>query len=196
MTGNPGSAGQRLAQRVPPNRSRTLVLIEYISRLSLRSDNRTAFKHVHAALEALSATRPGTTAVLRPHPADHVPMSFADTAKDYAELDVVVDHSSPIETLIAACDLCVAAVSTAALQAGLAGIPVVLLNVTGAPAPWPFDEQGGIPVATDPDGLAAAISCELASDRVAGQERMALALGVRADAVERVLSLIRAVAHG
>ena len=194
VTGNPGAAGLRAAPRVPADRGRTLVLVEYISRLSLRADNRTAFRHVHAALEALASARPGTTAILRPHPADHAPATFALAARDHKELNVAVDESSLIETLVAECDLCVAAVSTAALQAGLAGLPVVLLNVTGAPSPWPFDEGGPIPLATSADELAQAISSLLSSNVVAGQARMAEALGVRDDAVERVLDAIRSLA--
>lgn len=193
LTGNPGVT--QLARPASKSRKagpsgRTLVLVEYASRISVRVDNRIACRHVGAALAALARARPRTLVTIRPHPSDHEPEIFAELASRYPALEVRVDAASSIEDLIGAADLCIGAISTASLQAAVAGAPVILLNMTGRPAPWPFDGSGDVPVASSADELAEAIPEALAATSVRGQEQLARALGVDPDAVDRVVDLI------
>jgi hypothetical protein len=93
--------------------------------------------------------------------------------------------------LIEAADLCIGAVSTATLQAGAAGVPVLFLNVTDQPAPWPFDGTTDVPIASNANELAALVPVALSSEDVPGRDVMLEALGAKNDAVERVIELIR-----
>lgn len=197
VTGNPGLAtapagNQQL--RPTADQRHALVLVEYASRLSTRTDSRVSMRHVTTALRALAAARPGSAVIVRPHPAEHEPQIFETLATDYESLDVSVDTSSPIAALIGAADLCVGAVSTATLEAAVADVPVILLNVTGHVARWPFDGSTAVPVARTAEELADLIRCVLASGSVPGKAEMTQALGVRPDAVERVVDLIRTLA--
>jgi hypothetical protein len=182
VTGNPGvSSVAGLAERSPRlNRpGSSLVLVEYASRLSTRSDNRVSVFHVDTALRALAQARPGTAAVIRPHPAEHEPEIFDDAGASYEALRVRVDSTNRIATLIAEADLCIAAVSTAALEAAVAGVPVIFLNVDGHEAPWPFDGSTDVPVARSSEELAALIPEVLGSGEVPGRAEMVEALGGR-----------------
>jgi hypothetical protein len=194
-TGNPGvlRADLLLQPKRSESMGNTLVLVEYSSRVSTRLDSRVSMRHVSAALKALARSRPGTAVTIRPHPAEHEPEIFFSLAALHQEIEVKVDTHSPIGALISSSDLCVAAVSTAALEAAVAGVPVILLNVTGSPARPPFDGSSDMPVATTSDDLAQLVPSVLASAEVRGRSGMLDALGVRADAVEQVVELIQAL---
>jgi len=146
--------------------------------------------HVSTALSALKEARPGTTVTIRPHPAEHEPEIFEHLASAHPELEVYVDATSAIADLIAASDLCVAGVSTAALEAGAAGVPVIALNVTGRPARPPFDGSAGLPLATSIAELAQLVPTVLAAKEVPGRSQLLEALGVKANAQDRVIGLI------
>jgi hypothetical protein len=193
VTGNPG-AEIPPARAARPSTGRAVVLVEYRSRLSARIDSRVGMRHVDVALRALEAARPHSTAVVRPHPADLAPDSFASLGAGRRALEVGVDAASPIEVLLREADLCVGAMSTATLQAAASGIPTVFLDVTGVPRPWPFD-GAGLPLATDEDSLAAAISDLGDGAEAPGREAAVEALGVRPDAVDRVCDLIASLAQ-
>jgi hypothetical protein len=191
VTGNPGVT--HLATRRAggaARRGRSVVLVEYPSRLSAQVGARVCAQHTAAALAALERARPGTTAVIRPHPADLRPGAYLRLAAAHPKLAVEVDHATPIELLLATADLCVGALSTATLQAAVLGVPVVFLDVAGLRRPWPFDDADGLPRADGVDELADAIDAALARPDVAGREAAADALGVRPDAVERVCELV------
>ncbi len=195
VTGNPGAvhlADRRPAR--PAHARRSLVLVDYPGRLTARLDSRIGMRHLAVALRALAVTRPGTLAVIRPHPADLGPASYVGLATAHPELDVQVDARTAIEPLLASVDLCIGALSTATLQACVHGVPTVFLDVGGVQRPWPFD-GGAIPRCTDADGLAHAIATALGSREVAGREVALDALGVRSDAVERVVDLIAELAR-
>jgi hypothetical protein len=197
VTGNPGivNAAEVLLHAPQPRSSGdTLMLVEYSSRLSIRLDNRVSMRHVNTALRALAVARPGSSVTVRPHPAEHEPQIFARTASLYPTLDVRVDSTTSIEDLLRVTDLCIGAVSTATLQAACAGVPVVFLNVTGRTAPWPFDGSTDVPVALSESELAALIPVVLSTDTVLGRAAMLDALGVKRDAIDRVVDLIRTLA--
>jgi hypothetical protein len=188
VTGNPGAA--HLAQ--PPARTadtdpdRAVVLVEYPSRISARIDARISLRHVATALDALERDRPGTAAVVRPHPADPEPEAYAALGAG-RDLRVTIDTATPIETLMAGAGLCVGALSTATLQAAALGVPTVFLDVTGIDRPWPFDgAPDGVPRITS---AAASLAAAPAAASEAGRE----ALGARADATDRVADLIRSL---
>ena len=197
-TGNPGPTDVTRLLRDPPKpraSGKTIVLVEYPSRLSTRIDNRVSVQHVNAALRALAAVRPGTVVTIRPHPAEHEPEIFAAAAPRYYELDVRVDTQSSIDDLIASADLLVGAVSTATLQAAAAGVSVIFLNVSGSAAPWPFDGSTQVPIAGGAQELAGLIPGVLSSEDVPGRPELLEALGVDADAVDNVIALIRSLAE-
>jgi hypothetical protein len=172
-----------------------MVLVEYASRLSTRIDSRVSVRHVDVALQALERERPGTKVVVRPHPAEHEPDIFAGLAGSYPNLALEVDQASSIEDVINGADLCIGAVSTATLQAGAAGVPVVFLNVSGRPPRWPFDGSTDVPVASTSEELAACLRDAVASEDVLGRDVMLEALGARSDSVDRVVELIETLAN-
>jgi hypothetical protein len=193
VTGNPGvehlAAGVARTPR-GRGRGRSLVLVEYPSRLSARVRARIGGEHTEAALAGLAMARPGTTAVIRPHPSDPGPESYARLGAAHPGLTVRVDASTPIEALLATVDLCVGAISTATLQAAALGVPVVYLDATTVQRPWPFGGSDGLPRATGPDDLAEQVGVVLAAGEVLGRDAALDALGVRPDAVDRVCGLV------
>jgi hypothetical protein len=199
VTGNPGVAnpaallGNPQRAHVPHH---TVVLVEYSSRITTRLDNRVSIRHVNTALCALVAARPRAPVTVRPHPAEHEPDIFVRAAVRYPELNIRVDTTTPIGDLIASADLFVGAVSTASLQAAAEGVPVVFLNATGGRQPWPFDGSTDVPVASNSEELAALILEVLASGEVPGRAEMIDALGVKTDAVDRVIELMTSIVRG
>jgi hypothetical protein len=189
VTGNPGAT--HLAGWTPADRARSersVVLVDYPGRLTARIDARVGPRHVAVALAALAAARPGSVAVIRPHPSDLRPASYARTADAQLDLRVEIDTGTPIEALLGGSDLCIGALSTATLQACALGIPTVFLDVAGIERPWPFDGSV-LPMRTDADGLADAVVTALDTRQPAGREAALDALGVRRDAVQRVVEL-------
>jgi hypothetical protein len=192
VTGNPGAADVgSVGHRARSRTGRTLVLVEYASRLSTRIDSRVSVRHVDTALQVLAKERPGTEVVIRPHPAEHEPDIFEGFADLYPKIRVIVDSKSSITDLIKAADLCIGAVSTATLQAGASGVPVLFLNITDRPAPWPLDGSTDVPVASTAEELGALVPVVLSSEDVRGRAVMLEALGAKSDAVDRVVELIR-----
>jgi hypothetical protein len=191
LTGNPGTVdlAHHPASEKRTGRDTTLVLIQDLSPSSARSDPRIALRHGQAALHALQRARPGTRALLRPHPGEPHPGAFAALAAEAPDLDVVLDIGRPIEQLIDDADLCIGAVSTATLQAGVAGVPVAFLNLDRVGRQWPFD-GATLPTAYDSDELAQRILEVLAAPAVAGGDAMRRALGARTEALDAVMALI------
>jgi hypothetical protein len=190
VTGNPGVT--HLAALAPPRRERcgcSVVIVDYGGRMSVGLDRRIHRRHVAVALQALAHARPGSRVIVRPHPSDLVPDGYERLAARHPQLRVQVDAGSPIEVLLAGVDLCVGAVSTATLQACALGVPTVALNVSATVRPWPFD-GGALPSGTDADSLATAIARTLRQSEVAGRAEALEALGVRGDAIERLIDLI------
>jgi hypothetical protein len=102
---------------------------------------------------------------------------------------VEIDTGTPIESLLESADLCVGSLSTGTLQGCALGVPTVFLDVAGIERPWPFDGSA-LAGCTDAEGLAEAVALALSSEEVAGRNEALDALGVRPDAVERVLDLV------
>jgi hypothetical protein len=198
-TGNPGAVTPTTpneGQASPRAAARTIVLVQYPSRLSARYDKRVGVQHVDTALWALATARPGSAVTIRPHPADTEPGIFARSAARYPDLKVSVDIDRSIGDLISQSDLCIGAVSTAALEAAAAGVPVIFLNRTRIRAPWPFDGSTDVPVATSAEELADLIPVVLSSGEVPGRGTMVEALGASPDATDRVISLIQRLSEG
>jgi hypothetical protein len=192
VTGNPGAehlAGGMDARRVVSGRS--VVLVDYPGRLTASIDSRVGMRHVAAALEGLAVARPGTVAVIRPHPSDLAASGYLELAAGLDQLRIEIDAVTPIEALLGGADLCVGALSTACLQACALGVPTVLLDVAGVERPWPFDgSPGAIVRCADADALAEAISAALESREIGGRDAAIEALGVRPGAVQRVVDLV------
>ena len=191
VTGNPGAS--HLAGAAPRRRKEPLglsvVLVDYPGRLSTCVGGRVTMQHVQTALQALATARPGSIAVVRPHPSDQAPEAYAGLGAAYPELKVEVDMGSPIEALLGRADLCVGAISTATLQACALGVPTVFLDVSGVSRPWPF-QAAALPHAIDVETLEAEIVDVMSSHEVAGRDGALEALGARPDAVERVIELM------
>jgi hypothetical protein len=198
VTGNPGAAqlaasaqlavSDKAARR--GHGGRTVILVEYPSRMSARVDGRIGMRHVDASLAALAEAWPGSDAVIRPHPADIAPQSYGQLAATHPGVSVSVDAVTPVEALLHDADLCIGAVSTATLQALALGVPTALLDLSLTRRPWPFDgSPGALPRATDTGSLAEELTVLRRGD-TPGREAAVEALGVRSDAVERVLAVI------
>jgi hypothetical protein len=209
VTGNPGACHlARSSGRVGSSAAigartsgagRAVVLVEYPSRLSARIDRRIGARHVAAALRALSLARPGATAIVRPHPAERETASYVWEAAHDLELRVEVDARTPIESLLAGADVCVGALSTATLQACALGAQTVFLDLGGIERPWPFTPDG-LPRARGVECLAEALASSAdgarACARACARELARTALGVREDAVERVLDVMGGLVAG
>ncbi len=190
VTGNPGAAHLAgLAVSRATRRGCSVVLVDYPGRLSARVGSRVSMLHVIAALSALAAVRPGAGVVIRPHPSDLAPHSYLELASRHARLQVVVDVSSPIEDLLGSAGVCIGTLSTATLQACVLGVPTVFLDVSGISRPWPFNGEA-LPFATDSEALADELVAIAAGGEVPARDAALEALGVRGDAVERVLELL------
>ncbi len=192
VTGNPGAA--HLADRAPVRRAtrgRSIILVDYPGRVSAVIDGRVSMRHVAAALDALAAARPGTRAVIRPHPSDLYHDAYLELvpARGMLDVEVEVDAETAIEPLLASGDLCIGSMSTATLQSCALGVPTVVLDTTGVARPWPFC-KGALSVVAEADELADAITAVLASREIAGRDAALDALGVRRDATERVVDLV------
>jgi hypothetical protein len=195
VTGNPGAA--HLADRTPARPiacGRSIILVDYPGRLTARTDSRVSMRHVATALDALAAARPGTRAVIRPHPSDLYPEAYLELVPARGGLKLEVDVQTAIEPLLESVDLCIGSLSTATLQACALGVPTVVLDVTGIERAWPF-RKGSLSVGVQADELADAIAAALVSREIAGRDAALAALGVRADAADRVVDLVAEVAR-
>jgi hypothetical protein len=189
VTGNPGISA-RLPES-PRGRDCTVILPEYVSVLSNRVPARIVPAFVEASLQVLQSTRPGSVALVRPHPADHDPDGYEVFAAQFPGLRLEVDFTSPIDAVLARADLCIGGVSTALLQAALTGVPIVFFNVARVAWPWPFDGFGAIPTAETAEELASLVSDALAGRGQPARQVVEDALGILPDAPERVLALLR-----
>ncbi len=160
VTGNPAAP----AAVSPPRATgdATLALVQSPTVFSARWDARVSERFVSRVVEHAS---PESELVLRPHPLEPSPESFLSLVPDAVRARV--DVTTPLGELLESCDHCIGGVSTATLQAGVAGLRTTFLNATGGELPEPFEHEG-----------------ELA------QEALAEALGVTGDATGRVLDLI------
>jgi len=192
VTGNPGAEHLASPGARAPRRDRTLLLVDYQSRLSASVPERVSQLHLTTALEAVAAARPGTTAVIRPHPAS---LGAETTVPRPAGIAIEVDATTPIETLSAGVDACVGAMSTATLQAGACGVPVVYLDVAGLERPWPFDGSA-VPVARDASQLADELAAAVERPEVTGQADLLEALGARRGGTAAVTELVAELAAG
>ena len=130
--------------------------------------------------------------MIRPHPSDR----HADAYLRGPEgLRTELDTTTPIEELLTKVDLCIGSMSTATLQAGVLGVPVVHLEVAGYRRPWPLDGSV-VPTAGDADELAEAVRRVLADPEVSGRSELREALGVRPGAVAAVCELLEELVAG
>ncbi len=187
VTGNP-LAPPSITPPRPAAGGPTLVLVQSATVFSVRWGARVSHRYVSEALRALELARPGTEVVLRPHPLEREPDAYLALVPGDSSLRVRLDVKSSMPELLARCNTCVSGVSTAALQAGVAGVATAFLDVTGAEHPEPFDHRGPLPSARSGEALAEV----LPAGEVPGQAELAEALGVVGEpgATRRVLDLI------
>ena len=191
VTGNPGAAALARGAWLPsrsPREGLVLVLVQPPFGATAAIDVRTSRRHAHAALTGLVATRGVSRAVLRPHPLD--PYGYDDLATTFPGLELSVERSVSIEAALSEARACVGPLSTATLQAAAAGIPTVFLSAFERPLPWPFDGSGAFPTARTPVELTALLGEVMAAVDPPGREAAAEALGLRKDALERVMELV------
>ena len=161
VTGNPAAPPERSPAK-PQRGGTTLALVQGPTVFSARWDARVSERFVRRAVEHAP---PGSELLLRPHPLESSPEAFLRLVPD--TIRAHVDVTTPLSDLLAECDTCLGSVSTATLQAGVAGLRTTFLNVTGGELPEPFEHEG-----------------------VLEQDALAEALGLTGDATERVLGLI------
>jgi hypothetical protein len=141
VTGNPAAP----PAASPPQPSRggpTLALVQSPTVFSARWDARVSQRFVSEALESVERTRPGSEVVLRPHPLEPSPDAFLRLVPEGSSLTARVDVRTPLAELLGECDHCVGGVSTATLQAGVAGLTTTFVDVTGGELPAPFEHAG------------------------------------------------------
>lgn len=187
VCGNAGISAPPARQE--PKAGPVLVLVEYASRLSTAIPQRIRFEHVRAALDALAVASPEAEVVIRPHPFDDNPAAYEALARTGPHGRVRVDTSSAINALIADASVCVGAVSTATLEAALAGVPTVFLNVARTERMWPFDGRSGLPIARTATELARWLEGR-SDENYSAAAVAAEALGVRDDALPCTVELI------
>jgi len=197
VTGNPAAPSAR-SRRRPARGGPTLALLQSPTVFSARWDARVSQRFVAESLAALGRVRPASEVILRPHPLEPSPDAFLGLVPATSSLRARVDVHTPLAELLENCDACVGGVSTATLQAGVAGLTTAFLDVTGGPLPEPFDHAGALPSARDAAGLAEALGPALIDFAVAGQDELAEALGVVGEpgATARVLDLIERLPQG
>ena len=191
VTGNPGGGALARGEWPAGRRRRVglvLVLVQPPLGATAAIDVRSPRRHAEAALRGLTATPAVSRAVLRPHPLD--PYDYEDLAALFPGLEVSVERAPPIEAALAEAWACVGPLSTATLQAAAAGIPTVFLSGFSRALPWPFDGSGAFPTARDSEELAELLQEVVAGGEVPGREAAAEALGLREDALERVVDLV------
>jgi len=190
LTGNPGGIG---FDHAPDRRDRrALVLVQLPTTISCIIGPRATSQHLEAAFAGLAAARPGTSVIVRPHPFDRERDHYRLLAARYPELRVELDATTPIGALMGRCDVCVGSTSTATLQAAASGVRTAFLNTTGVPTEWPLGEGQPFPAAGDADELAGLVAELDRSPEVPGRKAALDALGVRGDALERVVALVEA----
>jgi hypothetical protein len=192
VTGNPGADELQITDPVARGRGRTVVLVEYPGRLSSRVDQRIGLRHVAVALDGLARSRPGTVAVIRPHPADGSAVSYPRALAGIGgTLQLTFDSRTPIESLLGTADLCVGALSTATLQSAASGLATVFLDVSGTHRPWPFDgSPGAIPVVRSAAELADVVRDVLSVASPPGAAAAREALGATGTGTDAVIALI------
>lgn len=180
LTGNP--AATHVPSVSADSSGPVVVLVQGPPTVSARFDRRIPERYVSAALEGIAAGRPGAEVILRPHPLD-----AGEYGPGESSLDVRVERSAPLDDLLAAAGACVGPVSTGTLTAAAMGVPTVHLDVTQIPLPHPFDGGGALRGAASADELSRELSSARSGESV---EAACEALGVRSDAVERVVDLV------
>lgn len=177
--GYPVPHGPVPATRSAPARERrVLVLGQPPLRGTPLDEARVTMRQYATAIEAVAAHAPGATVVLRPHPAEG-PQAAARALRHAAGAPVTVeiDATTPIAGLHASCHLCVGTVTTASLQAVLAGTPLVALNLLGFPWSWPLGGDTPVPLATDAGELDAWVARWAAGEVLPGRDALLEALG-------------------
>ncbi|MEA2359012.1 MAG: hypothetical protein QOI62_2272 [Solirubrobacteraceae bacterium] len=153
-------------------------------------DERSVQRHYLAALGAVRSACPGATVVLRPHPTQQL-APIRRLLDEIGDLDTRIDATSSIEDLLASAALCVASLSTAALQAALVDTPVIALNLTGFEWPWPLGGDTPVPVAHSTDELVVALRDWRRRRRAPGREALLAALGAdRPNALDRLVDVV------
>jgi hypothetical protein len=115
-------------------------------------------------------------------------MNYTDLEKH--GLYTIVDARPRLIDALRTARLCIGTLSTATLEAVVAGVPTVFLDVTKARLPWPFDGSSALPRATDAPSLTELLRTPARRPDEAGQAAARDALGVRPDALSRVADLI------
>ena len=105
------------------------------------------------------------------------------------------DATTPIDELLRSTDLCIGSLSTATLQAALAGAAVAVLNVSGFDWRWPLGGQTPVPVACDAEQLAEVLRTWRRDGSLPGNAVLLEALGTdRPGTVERLKRLVASAA--
>ena len=144
VTGNPAAPPHAWPLK-PARRGPTLALVQSPTVFSVRWDARVSERFVARALRAVEEQRPGSEIVLRPHPLEPSPDAFLRLVPGSCSLGASVDTRSPLDELLERCDYCLGGVSTATLQAGVAGLRSSFIDATQGELPEPFEHEGELP---------------------------------------------------
>jgi hypothetical protein len=185
-TGNPGAIAIPTARTVAGGHA--VLMPQPSGVMTATVDVRSPLRHLRDALTAMERADGPATVVVRPHPLDGT--DYAPAFTEFPSLALAIDRSRPIAEVLAGAALCVGPLSTATLQAAAAGVPSAFLRSVEARLPWPFDGSGAFPTAEDAVGLAELIPELTGSREPPGREAAREALGMRPDALERVLGLV------
>ena len=184
----------RGARRAAP---RVLVIGRARETTTAMIDERYLLRHYQAAIEGVRAGCAQAEIVLRPHPAeshDAAPRA----AREHR--GVRVDVSQPIMRALGDADLCIGTASTATFQAALAGVAVIVLNVTGYTWEPPLDGSGEVPVVSSATHLATVVAAWSTGEPLGGGDELLAALGADpegrvGESVDRIMAILGAGAH-
>jgi len=163
-------------RRMPLRAPRIVVLDQPAFPLSTLVDARMAGMHYETAVRAVSRVAPDAVVVLRPHPSRSTTTSETIRSR-FPTVTIELASKGPILDVFRDADLCIGSASTATLEAAYAGVPVVVLDLTGVAWPWPLGGDTDVPIARNEEELAGAVRELLGSGRFPGRHSLLSAIG-------------------
>jgi hypothetical protein len=194
VVGNPSRGTIRSPsspQSVPPH---AVVLIENRWRFSALMDQRVSALHLAAALEGLRQSRHDWRITVRPHPSDDV-AEFRALAAELGVTRMDIETKTPMLDLLSSAQVCVGALSTAALQTALTGTRLVMLMPQPFDCVPPLDGSGQVMYATNASELCQAVDAAMDAPQPPGRAELLEALGCGSpDPTAHILNWIRELA--
>ncbi len=167
VVGNPMFDRYARGAAAPPLRAQdapamVLVMAATSMNFNVRKDSTISERYLRLVLDALGRLDPRPRVVLRPHPAER-PGFYRSLLASWGEDVEEIAADRLFAECVAMADAVVSPVSTGALEAWLAGKPVVVVNDCAWGVDYPLDGTTEIPAVATPGALTAALAHALAA---------------------------------